>query len=113
MGLGVGQLGLRREASVPGPWLSAGTTPLPRDRASGPREFPAARSLSIHGLSPHLLHLAFSDLARTGFEDVRDTVLTAEDRAFYLFPRCRDPPCRGSLAVRRNLLLTISLEIWV
>uniref|UniRef100_A0A4X1VUK4 Potassium channel tetramerization domain containing 5 n=2 Tax=Sus scrofa TaxID=9823 RepID=A0A4X1VUK4_PIG len=53
------------------------------------------------------------DLARTGFEDVRDTVLTAEDRAFYLFPRCRDPPCRGSLAVRRNLLLTISLEIWV
>lgn len=34
-------------------------------------------------------------------------------RNILLFPRCNELPCRGSLAVRRNLLLTISLEIWV
>uniref|UniRef100_A0AC11CSJ9 Potassium channel tetramerization domain containing 5 n=1 Tax=Ovis aries TaxID=9940 RepID=A0AC11CSJ9_SHEEP len=51
------------------------------------------------------------DFARKGFEDVRNT-LSAEE-TFYLFPRRNDPPRRGSLAVRRNLLLTISLEIWV
>ncbi|EAW85488.1 potassium channel tetramerisation domain containing 5, isoform CRA_a [Homo sapiens] len=31
----------------------------------------------------------------------------------YVFPRCNELPCPGSLAVRRNLLLIIFLEIWV
>ncbi|PNI91384.1 KCTD5 isoform 2 [Pan troglodytes] len=52
------------------------------------------------------------DFARTRLKDVRDTVLTAEEM-IYVFPRCNELPCPGSLAVRRNLLLIIFLEIWV
>uniref|UniRef100_A0A8C9DQJ9 Potassium channel tetramerization domain containing 5 n=1 Tax=Prolemur simus TaxID=1328070 RepID=A0A8C9DQJ9_PROSS len=52
------------------------------------------------------------DFARTGLKNVRATVLTAEEMN-YFFPRCNEPPCPGSLAVRRNLLLIIFLEIWV
>uniref|UniRef100_A0A096NL70 Potassium channel tetramerization domain containing 5 n=1 Tax=Papio anubis TaxID=9555 RepID=A0A096NL70_PAPAN len=52
------------------------------------------------------------DFARTRFKDVRDIVLTAEEM-IYVFPRCNELPRPGSLAVRRNLLLIIFLEIWV
>ena len=52
------------------------------------------------------------DFARMGFKGVRRTVLTAEETV-YLFPRCDKLQRRRSLAVRRNLLLTISLEMWV
>ena len=38
------------------------------------------RCLSVHGLSPHCLPLAFSDFARTGFEDVRNSLLKLKRR---------------------------------
>lgn len=49
---------------------------------------------------------------KKGVRGCEEYTVEAEE-TFYLFPRRNDPPCRGSLAVRRNLLLTISLEIWV
>lgn len=38
--------------------------------------------LPVQNPSPHSLHLAFSDFARTRFKDVRSTMLTA-DETFY------------------------------
>lgn len=77
--------------------------------ASGPCGSQLAAGCStVQHPGPHCLCLAFSDFARTGFKDVRSTVLSTEE-AFYLVPSCNDLPCGGSLAVRRNLCLTIYL----
>lgn len=48
--------------------------------AAGPRGSQLAMGCSpVRPLAPHCLCLAFSDFARTGFQDVRSTVLTAEE----------------------------------
>lgn len=67
---------------------SVASAPRSRALASGPcSSCLAAGRLPVQGPSPHFLCLTFSDFARTGFQDVRNTVLIAEGRTILPFPR--------------------------